>query len=89
MGQEPAWSLGTHLDVVRIGLPKEYAFAVAEGALVAGGKFPPGVLSFICALHGEVGSSPALFRRMAKHVVDLLGNRRDSSESELLRILEL
>lgn len=87
---KPAWSLGSKLDTVKTGLRKEYALATVRGASVAGLRFPPGVLSFVYAIHGEVGSSPALFERMENYLVELLlVGEPDIQDAELKRILEL
>jgi len=68
-------SLAGQLDVVRWGLPAEYAEAVAAGAqdsLVAEGGPSVGGIQFTWAAHAFVGSSNYWFRRLAALVTRLL-----------------
>jgi hypothetical protein len=72
-------SLAASSDTVRIGLPKEYSQAVLAGtlnceALVSLGS---GELTFLCAAHGEIGSSPWVFSKLACIIVQLLAWPRD------------
>lgn len=63
-------SLAGQLDQVRAGLPEEYAESVWEGLQAP--SLPglgAGVLRVGCAAHGQVGSAPWLFKRLAQAVV--------------------
>lgn len=73
-GEKYADSLAGSLDVVRVGLPREFADSVMEGALNAGNEaaLGPCVLRFDHAAHGEIGSSPSFFGRLARAVVRLV-----------------
>jgi hypothetical protein len=67
-------ALAEVMDDVRIGLPAEYAEAVAEGAakgFARGISGCGGVLSFRCAAHGQVGSNVGTFSALAEVLVHL------------------
>jgi hypothetical protein len=68
-------SLAGHLDTVTVGSTREYADAIVAGireAQAAFKRLPGGRLTVVCMAHGAVGSSPAVFRALAKAAVRLL-----------------
>jgi hypothetical protein len=80
-------SLAGKLDVVRWGLPVEYAEAVAVGAqefLLACGAPTLGAIQFAWAAHAFVGSSSHWFRRLAALVTRLLITPDEASLKDLL-----
>jgi hypothetical protein len=84
-------SLAGSIDEVRFGLPREYSEAVQDGVTSARANLllGSGLLRFDCAAHGKVGSSPNLFRLLAKVIVRLLcGNAESVTEESLVRLLE-
>lgn len=91
-GVEPEldWSLASSIDKVCAGLPVEYADSVFDGVIHAGKILGSGVLFFNCAAHGEIGSSPQMFRQLALKVVRLIASasvRESLSEEELAELL--
>jgi hypothetical protein len=62
-------------EVVRIGLPREFADGVLAGvqdALGSKQSVGSGVLMFDCAASGDVGSSSAAYRLLARAIVTIL-----------------
>lgn len=83
-------SLASVVDTVRIGLPAEYTRAVAAGILGsdAAAALGSGDLRIRCAAHGEVGSSPDMFSRLASFLVELLVSPQGSlTHLEVLALL--
>lgn len=79
-------SLAGNLDVVRWGLPAEYADAVAAGtreSLIAGAPAAGGI-QFTWAAHGFVGSSSHWFRRLAVLVTRLLITPSETDLNDLV-----
>lgn len=86
--KEVNWSLAAGIDRVMVGLPGEYASRILDGAVGAGEILGSGVLSFNCAAHGEIGSSPRIFRQLASIVVRLLASQEEAlSEEELVALV--
>lgn len=84
------WSLASSIDKVCAGLPVEYADSVLDGVIHSGKILGSGVLFFNCAAHGEIGSSPQMFRQLALRVVRLIASasmRKSFSEEELAELL--
>lgn len=84
------WSLASSIDKVCAGLPVEYADSVFDGVVHAGEILGSGVLFFNCAAHGEIGSSPQMFRQLALKVVRLIAAasvKESLSEKELISLL--
>jgi hypothetical protein len=69
-----ASSLATKPEVARTGLPREFADGVLAGVqdALASTNLGSGVLMFDCAASGEVGSSSAAYRLLARAVVTIL-----------------
>lgn len=71
-------SLAKRMDTVRLGLPAEYAQAIADSAAAQiesareGAIVPGRLITFARALHGEVGSSQAIFASVARSLCQLL-----------------
>jgi hypothetical protein len=85
-----AWrdSLAGAGDEVRRGLPEEYReYVRREGRQAARGSSLDGTLSYEWAAHGAIGSSAAMFGRLAALVVKLLDNRERLDDDDLLREL--
>jgi len=84
-------SLAGSIDDVRVGLPKEYSKAVLEGLLSGLPEPSPGSLTIQEAAQGPIGSSPALFRALARAAAGLLflneTNMMDDALAERLRSL--
>jgi hypothetical protein len=80
-------SLAGKLDVVRWGLPAEYAEAVAAGAeefLLAAGAPAVGGIQFAWAAHAYVGSSNHWFRHLAALVTRLLITPNEANLKDLI-----
>ncbi len=73
-GQVMDNTLAGLIDQVKIGLPFAYAESVLLGAasVSALSHLGSGTLLFDCAAHGEVGSSPHIFHRLAAIVTQLI-----------------
>lgn len=83
-------SLANGLDQVWVGLPISYAKEVIQGAKIAVDLLGSGVLRFSSAAYGVVGSSAAMFHRLADLVVRLLTYENDSlSENQLSKLLHI
>ena len=69
----------------RISLPKEYVASVLKGASEACGNPSDlsGTLQFNCAVHGLVGSSEAIFKDLARIVVEVFSLPELLSEEAL------
>ena len=84
-------SLAVRSDDVRLGLPRQYSTSVLDGVSTTHEthRLGPGVVRFVRAAHGAVGSSRWLFERLAGVVVSLLASQTemlsDEDLSELLR----
>lgn len=70
-------SIAAKLDVVRVGLPKEYGNGVIEGVKLGLNErflevLGSGVLRFDQAAHGEIGSSNQFFRQISATIIQLL-----------------
>ncbi len=90
-GKPVDWSLASHIDDVRVGLPRQYAESVFDGAAgtheIRG--LGSGVLRFDRAAHGRVGSASIVFRQIAGSLVRLLAAGAESiSVEELERYLQ-
>lgn len=83
-------SLAEGFDDVRIGLPTEYRESVSrEARLSIGGAVARVGIVFDRAAHGAVGSSPALFGRLAAAIVGVLPRREDfATEPPMREILQ-
>jgi len=81
------WSLAASIDEVYAGMPLEYADSVLDGVVGAEEILGSGVLRFESAAHGVVGSSPRIFRQLARDVVRLLSYKVESLSEEELTIL--
>jgi len=77
-------------DEVRRGLPLEYREAVLrEGSQAALEQSVRGAIAYDCAAHGSIGSSPALFGRLAAAIVTLLASpERAANEDYVRKLLE-
>lgn len=86
-----AESLAGRSDMAWIGLPAEYSRPVLVGALRCGALtlLGSGELTFRCAAHGEVGSSPWVFSKLACVIVQLLAwSEHDATDDEVLALLQ-
>lgn len=84
------WSLAGRVDEVTSGLGSEYIEAVLETARLASEEYGLGIgmLDFLCAAEGTIGSCAALFRALTRSVVRLLRASADSPiESNAERII--
>jgi hypothetical protein len=84
-------ALASKVDQVKIGLPSEYATAVAEGAMRVvelGGGPVNASLRFRWAAHGVVGSSRAIFRRASEILVRLLVLPVGAADEQIRLLLE-
>jgi hypothetical protein len=82
-------SLAGRADVARVGLPGEFAHAVAAGLLSddASGALGSGTVCCRCAAWAPVGSSAWLFEGLGRLVVKLLSLDRQSASEETLMSL--
>jgi hypothetical protein len=80
------WSLASANDVVRVGIPRQHINSVLDGAQSEGEIFAlsSGILRFDFAAHGEIGSSPKIFRQLAKGIVRLFVNSSATVSAEEL-----
>jgi hypothetical protein len=84
-------ALAEQVDTVHIGLPDEYAQAALGGILTSEDIdfLGTGLLRVVGATYGEIGSSPWIFRVLARVCVALLKRREEhSSDQELISIIE-
>ena len=86
-------SIASELDLVRVGLPREYSQSVVEGALQSLNNksletLGCGVLQFNQAAHGEIGSSNKFFCQIAGTVVQLLTLNPVEDEKALAEIVK-
>lgn len=89
-GEQVSDSLAGKLDVVRSGLPQEFAQAILENAMIVNENqlLGKGTLRFCCAAYGQVGSSSWIFGVLTRIVVKLLLlDRQSSSEEHLLELI--
>ena len=88
-GEPVSASLAEKVDVVRAGLPQEFAQAILENAMMVDENqlLGTGTLRFCRAVHGRDGSSPWIFGVLTRVIVKLLILDRQSSSEE--RLLEL
>ena len=85
-----AWreSLAGAGDEVRRGLPDEYReYVRREGHQAARGSSLDGTVAYEWAAHGAIGSSSAMFGRLAALVVKMLDNRERLNDDDFLREL--
>lgn len=81
-------SLARKFDDVRIGLPAQYADAVLGGATAAAtGRSPSATIEVVEAAHGAVGSSRALFAKLAMSAVELLTDEGPRDDEQLAAFL--
>ncbi|HEX2572631.1 MAG TPA: hypothetical protein VH877_23990 [Polyangia bacterium] len=88
-GEGPTWSdsLGRAVDVVRLGLPYEYAGAILDAAVDVGHRFPPGTIKVVHAAHGLVGSSPRFFQRLATSALTLMVDEHEREDDPMITVL--
>lgn len=72
-------SLAGALDEVRAGLPGEYAESVAAGVMSSVDLLGSGCVRVEEAARGIVGSSPKMFERLSRVVMEILGGREASA----------
>jgi len=91
-GKVFADSLAPKDDIVRVGLPKEYAGVVFGEFVRTQAENPQigsGLLTVSCAAHGRVTSAEFIFRQLAKVVLRLLGfTKSDISPDNLLSLFK-
>lgn len=79
-------TLADQADTVSLGLPQEYVPAILEGATSCPNTpdIGPGIVSFCRALHGEVGSAPAIFRSASEILIRLLSQTSLNTSDEVI-----
>ena len=86
-----AHSLAGKLDIIRQGLPHEFALSILQGASrdYLSSLLGSGALHFDCACHGEIGFSNHVFELLSRVLVRLLTiDLHFAPVSELTYILE-
>lgn len=87
-GQSWSASLGSAVDDVHLGLPREYADAILDAVVVyAARRFPPGTIKIVQAAHGLVGSNARFFRTLATCVLELMENDYHRSDDQTITLL--
>jgi hypothetical protein len=79
-------SLAGRIDTVHSGLPAEYLDGILDvvDSETTAQLLGAGSLRFCCAAHGELGSSPWLFRGLSRIVIQLLSMEHTPSTDEQL-----
>lgn len=78
------WALGSTVDEVRSGLPKEFSDSIFLGASEAPEKLGGGILSFGPFAYGIVSSSSKMFNITSKALIDILHAEPQSLSAEVL-----